>query len=1487
MENRIKQIKPTIAPELNQITLVPMTQSIHQLFEQQVQRTPEAMALIGENRQISYESLNQKANQLAHYLQKCGLKSESLVGLSVERSPEMVMALLAILKAGCAYVPLDPDYPPERLNYMIQDAQLSLIITNSYLIGKFGDNQRVKILKLDEDWELIAREKPENPDIEVNHENLAYIIYTSGSTGKPKGVMIEHRSVVNFIEVVKTTANLSQSDRILQFASISFDVAVEEIYPCLTVGGTVVLRTEAMLNSFSSFIQKCREWQLTILDLPTAFWQALITELARTKEPFPESVRLLLVGGESLLPEKLKLWQQYIEEMLQTGKLRRVPQLINAYGPTETTVEATYCDLSNYKLTENCTSVPIGRPINQTQIYILDQNLQPVPQGTQGELYIGGISLARGYLNQLELTQENFINNPFNPSERLYKTGDLGRYLADGDIEYLGRIDNQIKIRGFRVELGEIENVLIQHSAIDSAAVILSQDQLGDKQLIAYVVPHLTSEDPLEQEKTQQEYLALWKTVNQQTDSQTPIQSDLTFNIIGWDSSYDGQPIPEEEMHEWVDKTVERIQELHPEKVLEIGCGTGLLLTRVAPDCSEYVGLDFSRPALDHIRKIQQTIGGLDHVTLWERSADDLAGLESESFDTIIMNSVLQHFPSTAYLLQVLEGLIKLVKKGGHILVGDIRNLALLPTYCTSVEAYRANDNVLACQLQERITRKHQAEEELLLHPFFFLALQQQFTEITHVQIKPKTGVYDNELTRFRYEAILSINSSVEPLTEIDWLDWQKEQLNLAEVKRILTEDQPKNLGISRIPNARLSKEVKVQQWLEEADQSDSLKQLNQWLGKQPKHGVEIDRIMALVEDLPYHLEISWINTDATGYYDLVFSHKSAPFQPAIFSISSPIEDIFTYANNPIEIKFKQQLVLELSQFIKSQLPEYMLPNAISILDKLPLTPNDKIDRLALSKLAKPSYLLTSNKANFVAPRNREEEILANLWSEVLQLEPIGINDNFFELGGNSLKVIILLNRIQEKLNKNLQMLDLFQSPTIAEIVTCLSKKSSTFNRIEATNSQSADEIRYYPPSFAQERFWDYRHLGSFYYLPNYFHLEGKLNVAILEKSFNEIIRRHEILRTKLEEINGSLRQVVYPNTKIALEIIDLQNRSEVEQQQEIERITAEKIKNQVFLDKDPWLFVNLLQLSETSHILLIGLHIMLANEQSSEILMAELSLLYDTFLSDNPSPLDELPLQYGDYAIAERQSLTEEGLKIRRDYWQQWLSREPQPLNLPTDRSLPEVQSFQAATLKTQISPELTTQLEILSQKQKVTFFTTIATAFGLLLHQYDSQESLVICVPAIDSNQQQFASVMGDFGKHLLLRLNFGENDHFFHLLKRVQQEMLAVITHQDVPFEQIAKTFDPPIERNKRFFRVYLDFLQKAPTDHLELSGLNVTPIPIKSSMARVDLGILFWKKNTPSGTVIQLWWKYKKELFQADTITRIASNFENLLEVIVNQ
>ncbi|GAA6621096.1 amino acid adenylation domain-containing protein [Scytonema sp. NUACC26] len=699
----------------------PQDKCIHQLFEEQVERTPDALAVVSEEQELTYHSLNQKANKIAHYLQTLGVEPEVLVGLCVERSMEMVIGILGILKAGGAYVPIDPNYPQQRIAYMVSDARVPIVLTQRHLVDLLPGTD-AKVLCLDRDRQLWSGQNQHNPSSEVKPENLAYVIYTSGSTGKPKGVTIEHRSVVNFTEAETEKWGINSSDRVLQFGSISFDVVSKDIYPCWSVGGTVVLRTQQMLSSLSTFVQKCWEWKLTVMNLPTAFWHQLMTELARTHESLPPSLRLIFIGGERVLPEKVKLWQEYVRDMLHSLKLVEPPQLLNAYGPTETTVVAMFFDLSNYIPENTQSSIPIGRPITNTQTYILDTELQPVPIGVRGELYIGGDGLARGYLNRSDLTTEKFIQNPFNTSQRLYKTGDYARYLPDGNIEFLGRIDNQVKIRGFRIELGEIESVLEQHPAIAQAVVIPQEDSLSDKRLIAYVVPDFGSLERAEPERLQQEYISLWQTIYEQPDRQTPTEQNATFNIFGWNSSYTLEPLPEAEMHEWVKQTVARIQDLKPKKVLEIGCGTGLLLTRIAPNCQEYVGIDYSKSALDYIRQIQPIVPGLDHVTLLERTADDLRGLAEASFDTIIMNSVLQYFPNAGYLLRVLAGALKLVKSGGHILIGDIRNLALLETYCTCVEFYRAASHVEKSKLQQRINQRRKAEEELLLDPKYFLA---------------------------------------------------------------------------------------------------------------------------------------------------------------------------------------------------------------------------------------------------------------------------------------------------------------------------------------------------------------------------------------------------------------------------------------------------------------------------------------------------------------------------------------------------------------------------------------------------------------------------------------------------------------------------------------------------------------------------------------------------------------------------------------------
>ena len=499
----------------------PQHLGIHDLFAAQAQKTPDAVAVKQENKTLTYAELNTRANQLAHYLQELGVTTEVKVGICLERSPEMIVAVLAILKAGGAYVPLDPNYPTQRLEWMLEDSQVKVLLTTEKLQEKLPEH-KAKVICFDSHQKIIAAYPQTNPETQVKPENLAYIIYTSGSTGKPKGVMIEHHSLTSFTCSAVAEYQITQQDTVLQFASLSFDVAVEEIYPCLITGGTVVLRTDEMLNSLPTFVAKCQEWGVTVLDLPTAYWHQLTYGLVSQNLTLPESVRLLIFGGEAASPETVRIWLENIGEY---------PQLINAYGPTETTVEAT-----TYKFTVGVNGpsgeilltkvahggnpqdrtfalfssretrptkvshrsplqnreIPIGKPISNAQVYILDKNLQQLPIGIPGEIYIGGTGVARGYLNRPELTQQKFIPNPFvgtfHGTSLLYKTGDLGKYLPNGNIEYLGRIDNQVKIRGFRIELGEIETLLNQHSDIQQAVVIAREDVPGDKRLVAYVV---------------------------------------------------------------------------------------------------------------------------------------------------------------------------------------------------------------------------------------------------------------------------------------------------------------------------------------------------------------------------------------------------------------------------------------------------------------------------------------------------------------------------------------------------------------------------------------------------------------------------------------------------------------------------------------------------------------------------------------------------------------------------------------------------------------------------------------------------------------------------------------------------------------------------------------------------------------------------------------------------------------------------------------
>lgn len=445
---------------------------IHNLFEAQAEQTPDAPAVVYRHQTMTYADLNRRANQLAHYLQKQGVSSpeqpETLIGICTERSSDMIIGLLGILKAGAAYLPLDPTYPPERLAFILENAQINTLLTQQTI--HHAQNLPAQIINLDTDWSLIASEKTHNTACMTIPTNLAYVIYTSGSTGKPKGVAIEHRGVINLIHFYQAVHQVTPEDRMTQIAGPAFDATVWEIWPCLTAGASLYIPDDDIRLSSARLV----EWEIanhiTISFLPTPLAEAVLDE----SWPPDAALRLLQTGGDAL-----RKWP----------RMGLPFTLINNYGPTENTVVTTWAALHPGESTN--TLPPIGRPMPNHQVYILNNQMEPVPVGEPGELYIGGVGLARGYLNRPGLTAEKFVPHPFSsqPGSRLYKTGDLVRCRPDDHIEFLGRNDHQVKIRGFRIELNEIESVLLHHPAVREAAVLVHEDRPGEKYLVAYVAP--------------------------------------------------------------------------------------------------------------------------------------------------------------------------------------------------------------------------------------------------------------------------------------------------------------------------------------------------------------------------------------------------------------------------------------------------------------------------------------------------------------------------------------------------------------------------------------------------------------------------------------------------------------------------------------------------------------------------------------------------------------------------------------------------------------------------------------------------------------------------------------------------------------------------------------------------------------------------------------------------------------------------------------
>ncbi len=976
-------------------------------------RSPQAIAVQLDQQMLTYAELEARANQLAHHLRQFITAPDTLIGICVERSLELMIGLLAILKAGAAYVPLDPDYPRERIAAMLDDARCTALITLERHLPTLPAVLPPSIcLDRQAERNLLATLPTTALPLNITSQHLAYVIYTSGSTGTPRGAMNEHAAVLNRLLWMRDYLQIQPADRIIQKTPISFDVSVWELFLPLLVGARLVLARPGGHRDAPYLARLIRHHSITIAHFVPSMLRVFLDA------PGVEqctSLRHVVCSGEEL---PIDLYTRASERLSAT--------LHNLYGPTEAAVDVTAWQGT---LTSDMQRVPIGRPIANTSIYLLDLFRQPVPIGAVGELYIGGVAVGRGYLHNPEQTAERFVPDPFSrvPGARLYRTGDLACFREDGQIEFLGRSDYQIKVRGMRIELGEIEARLRAHPQVRDAAVVAQRTAADTLHLVAYVVPTIPALPPAQQ----------WGAIYDEFYRQDTTPPDPTFHTAGWISSYTSKQMPDAEVRAWLDDTLAPLQARQPRRVLEIGCGTGMLLFRLAPHCESFWASDPAGQALAYIRQHLAAAGiAPERVNLLHRPADDFSGIEPDSFDAVIINSVVHYFPSVAYLLQVIEGALQVLRPGGLLLIGDVRNYRLLRAFHTSVQLYHADDTRSVAELAQRVEAALLHEEQLTIDPALFAALAAQMPQIGELVIQLKRSPYDNEHSRFRYNVLITRASGERLAAQpVVWHNWLPAVPVAEQVQQCLTA-MPTAFGIQQIPNRRVLAAGVASQLLSEqpAGMQTAADVRRRSAARAQGEGVDPDTLRTLIEPYGYTVDISWSAHDPLAFDLLCWQPVpgyARPIQPVTRPPAQPVAHLEQYASNPQLAMLAHSLPATLRPFLSETLPDYMLPATFILLNELPLTPSGKLNRRLLPR---PEWGLLQPASRGIAPRTELEQRLAHIWAEVLGVATVGVTDEFLALGGHSLRAAQIIARLHTDLGLDLPLRVMFEATTVEQL---------------------------------------------------------------------------------------------------------------------------------------------------------------------------------------------------------------------------------------------------------------------------------------------------------------------------------------------------------------------------------------------------------------------------------------------------------------------
>ena len=1416
------------------------------LFEAQAARSPEAPAVLCGGETLSYGALNRCANRLAHRLIASGVAPDTLVGIAVERSAESIIALLAILKAGGAYVPLAADLPGPRRQRLIADAGLRHIVSAEDCRTAAGPDH--------------------NPEVAVHPAAAAYVNYTSGSTGQPKGVLLPQQGVVRLV-CGANYVTLDATTRMLHLAPLSFDAATFEIWGALLNGGSLAVMPPGLATAEEIGAEIAARGVTTLLLVSGLFAQVAEHALGSLG-----GVRQLLAGGD----------------VPSLAAVRRVKEahpglrLVNAYGPTEnTTISSCYEVPAAAAAWEH--GVPIGVAISNSQVAVLDAGLEPVPAGVPGELYVSGAGLARGYLNQAAVTAERFVADPHGaPGTRMYRTGDLVRWRGDGVLEFLGRADAQVKLRGFRVEPGETEAVLKTHPQVRDAIVMVS-GEAEHRQLLGYVLADVAAAPDA---GAQEAWLGHWQELYEATYGEGGGGGD--FDITGWRSSYTGAAIPAAQMRIWVEETVRLLRAEPAARVVEVGCGTGLLLTQLAGGCAHYVGVDFSAAVLAQLRGYLATRPELGHVELRQGLAHDLSFLANGSVDLVVLNSIVQYFPDLDYLRRVLAEARRVTRAGGRIVVGDVRSLPLLRAYHASVALHQAAAAEPAAEVWQRAERARRQEEELALDPALFAALARREGGIARVTTLLKAGAYDNELSRFRYDVVLEVGGGWQeeaaPAAVVAWEaagGW-REQVGAA----LATAAGP--VWLAGIRDGRVAAPVEAVRLLSVPvaglSEAGPLR-----AAAAAAAGEDPDAVASFARAAGVGL--SWRGFTADGIYTAVFrpcwqaASAGAPGRDAAQDLKQDLaqedlkQDFARFANAPARPAQELELGRTLQAWLRGLLPDYMVPAAVTVLTEWPLTANGKVDRRALPL---PGHTARDADA-YRAPRTPHEELLCLLFAEMLGLPRVGIDDNFFDLGGHSLLATQLVSRIREMYGVELGVQVLFDAPRVehlAELVDA-ARKAAAHSTVALKRLKRTVMPAHIPLSHGQSRLWFIDQLqgrSTEYNMPEVLRLRGKLNLEALDRTIQTIVARHDILRTHFDKEDGEPRQAIAPYLTIPLVVTDLSDLTEADRKNAMTEAMRQEWEVPFDLARGPLLRVKLLKLADEDHILLRTCHHIVSDGWSIGVFNREFAELYAAYSEGRQDPLPPLPVQYADFTLWQREWLDGANLDRGLAYWRRHLADLPDRLKLPADFPRPQRLTYAAGAHSLLLPPDRVAALRQFAQQHRVTLFMVLLANFAVLLHRCSGQNDIVVGSPIADRQDAQLEGLIGFFVNTLVMRMRIQPALSFAQLLAEVRHTTLEAYQHQDVPFERLVEELAPQRSLNVAPILQVMFALQNAPMGPPLLKGLDITRIVADDMRVRFDLEVHGFEQSDG----LNLVWVYSRDLFLHDRIERMAGHYLTLLD-----